>query len=105
MARSKRPPSDASPAPLTPTAKAGLLSDGLQVRLAGLALKLVARYEKLLDDPGYRPSPSDITGIFAAVRGAAELQNFLPTALGKVKALQGELAAMEKRLLEMLTSG
>jgi len=111
VARSKKPPSPSDPAALLSaggeahTAAKGLLPEAVQVRLAMIVLKLAARFESLLDDPGYRPSPSDLTGIFAAVRGVAQLQMFLPSAEAKIKALKTELETMEARLLGMLTNG
>lgn len=90
--------------------EAGML-DGARVHLYRVAVGLSAKYEQRLSDPDYRPSPTDLSAIFAALRTVEEHAAGVGDAfrrIAELKRLHEELAATlrasEEKLLTLIST-
>jgi len=106
VASSKRRPSEPSPADPKPSAeeKTSAHDAALTARVFKLFDAVLQKFERRVEDPDYRPSPSDIVGVAQALKATIEVASAMPSALARVESLKVELEAIQNKLLGILTA-
>lgn len=109
MGKSTRKDSDLTP-PSTPPGSdykppAMVKAEAMQVRCFELAEAVLQRIERrVTGDRDYKPSPSDLIGIFQATAAVQALVYDIPALQARMAAFKTEVEALEAKLLGLLTS-
>lgn len=102
-------PASVSVATKAPAVPATIM-DEARAHLLKTAAAVSARFAKRIEDPDYKPSPADLSAIFAALKameehgaGIAATYARLTDLRAHVESLTRDLKTSEDRLLAMLT--